>query len=368
MARGIQWVEDDRTLQAAMKGLGTGPLAVDTEADSLHHYPEKVCLIQLTSRGEDLLLDPLSSLDVSALGEPFRDPAIRKILHGADYDLRMLDRDFGIGIRGLFDTMLAARLIGERSFGLAALLEKFFGVRLDKRFQRADWSQRPLPDELRRYAVMDTRHLEELAQLLEERLVRMGRETWAAEEFAVAEKVRWIERGEDEAFRRVKGSARLDRRGLAVLRELHGWRDAEARRRDRPPFRVLGDTVLLSIARARPGSRRDLLSVEGLPESSRHGRRASGLLDAVARATALPESSLPERARGGQRPDAGFESRLRELMKKRDRLADELGIESSVLASRSVLTAVLGRIDNDLDPAGTQELKGWQLEVLKPVL
>ena len=217
MDRQASWIDRTDALENALSDLGKGPLAIDTEADSLHHYPEKVCLIQLSFGARDYLVDPLAEVSLEPLAERLRDGSIVKILHGADYDLRMLHRGFGVTFTGLFDTMIAARIIGETRFGLAALLEQFFDVPMDKKFQRADWSIRPLTPEMARYAAMDTHYLIPLYDKLVARLEELGRRGWAAEEFERLEQIRTAPRAAaEEGFRRVKGAGKLDRRQLAV--------------------------------------------------------------------------------------------------------------------------------------------------------
>ena len=258
MGRFVLWVDRTPILAEHIARVRSGPLALDSEADSFHHYHEKVCLIQLSFGESDLLLDPLSDLDLAPLGALLADRRLTKILHGADYDIRMLRRDLGLEIRGLFDTMVAARLVGERSFGLSALLEKFFDVKLDKRFQRADWSRRPLPVEMKRYAVRDTRYLEELAGLLQRRLEELGRVEWADEEFGRLESVCWVsERRPEEAFLRVEGIQALNRAELAVARELALLRESTARRRDgRPSFGFPAGACATAVPIFAPGPRR----------------------------------------------------------------------------------------------------------------
>jgi ribonuclease D len=366
MIRPIEWIRETSVLRSHLGQVGRGPLSLDTEADSLHHYPEKVCLVQLSFGGADRLVDPLAGVDLSQLQTVLADPGVRKILHGADYDLRILHRDFGLTIAGLFDTMVAARLTGEREFGLAVLLGKHFGVELDKRHQRADWSQRPLPEALAAYAALDTRHLAELADLFEERLRELGRTAWAAEEFGRLEGVRWNERTDSDAFRRVKGSAGLSPRQLAVLRELVGFREQEARRRDRPPFRIARDEVLLAVVRSDPRSPAELARIPGFPRPWSQPRAAQQLLDVVRRALALPDSQLPEVRRRRRRPNAAFERRLREVMAHRDRLAQELDLEASIVASRGALEEAL-REPGLGDDAGAG-LRRWQAALLRPEL
>ena len=195
-------------------------VALDTEADSLHSYFDKVCLIQMSIPGEDLIIDPLCKI---RSGEVRRDPrriaSIVKILHGADYDLRILNRDFGFTIANLIDTMVCSQLLGYEAFGLAALLERHFGFKVDKKHQRADWAMRPLPPDMLDYAATDTRHLIALADRLRDELTALGRWEWAVEEFARLEQIRFNEKDADEEpFRRLKGLGALDRRSLAVVR------------------------------------------------------------------------------------------------------------------------------------------------------
>jgi ribonuclease D len=364
----MRWIADNEALACAIDEIGRGPLAVDCEADSLHRYPEKVCLLQLSFGGRDLLIDPLGDLDVRRLAGTFATPGLRKILHGADYDLRVLHRDFRLEMSGLFDTMIAARLVGERSFGLAALLGKHFGVELDKRFQRADWSERPLSEPMRRYATLDTHYLEELATLLERRLAELSRLAWAREEFSRLEGVRWTEPAAENAFRKVKGGSGLDRRQLAVLRELCELRERRARRLDRPPFRVMRDEVLVRIAVEQPRSAAALAGTSGLPRSWRQGQRCRELLEAVDRGRGLPEDRLPEpRGAGNRRRGSRGGKRARALHEKRNRLAAELGLDPSLLAPRGLLEEVVQRLDRGDDPTRIPELRLWQCELLRPL-
>jgi len=368
MKREPTWIRTTDELRAWLAGPGRGPLAVDTEADSLHRYPERVCLLQLSTAEEDVLVDPLAGVDLAACGPRFADPAARKVLHGADYDVRILGRDYGLRLGGVFDTMIAARLVGERAFGLAALLERTFGVRLEKRFQRADWSARPLPKDMEAYAVLDTRHLLPLAAHLDERLRALGRRAWADEEFARVEDVRWKDEDDPEAFRRIRGSGALDRRGLAVLRELHAWRDAEARRRGRPPFMVLGNPELLRLARERPASARGIAAAAWLPARWRRGDGPERLAEVIGRGRTVPEAELPALPERRPRRSAAFESRLRALQQERDAVAARLDLEPSVLASRHVLEAAIERAERGEDPAAVPELRGWQRALIETAL
>ena len=365
------WIDSTPALSDWLSARDGGPLAVDTEADSFHHYREKVCLVQLSAGDRHALVDPLSSVDVRLLGPVLADPAIPKILHGADYDVRLLRRDFGLDLRGLFDTMIAARLTGESAVGLAALLEKHLGVMLDKAHQKADWSKRPLPPVLRDYAVDDTRHLAALAAILAEKLAAMGRTAWAREECERIESVRWRDRREEdpEPFRRTKGSRVLGRAGLAVLREVWLWRDAAASSRDKPPFRILRDEVLVEIAKSPPAAIGDLARVAGFPEFLLRSPAAHDLIAAVRRGVDVPEGDRPS-IQPGVRPkvDPELAARVERIKAARDVVAKSLELEPSLLVSRGVMEEMARRELSSEDPWAAAELRTWQIALLRPAL
>jgi ribonuclease D len=369
MERQASWIDRTDVLEKALSGLGKGPLAIDTEADSLHHYPEKVCLIQLSFGARDYLVDPLAEVSLEPLAERLLDGSIVKILHGADYDLRMLHRAFGITFTGLFDTMIAARILGETRFGLAALLEQFFDIPMDKKFQRADWSMRPLTPEMARYAAMDTHYLIPLYDKLVARLEELGRRGWATEEFERLEQIRPAPRASaEDGFRRVKGAGKLDRRKLAVLRELWLLREAHARRLDRPPFRVLHDERLIELGQRLPDQIADLEGLDKLPRPWRQGRRAHELLAAIRTGLAVPSKDWPARSKGGRNRSAQKtpDERLVAIRDHRDKVAEELGMEPSLLGPRAVLEQIAERLQSGKDPAATPELRRWQWELLAP--
>jgi ribonuclease D len=293
-----------------------------------------------------------------------------KVMHGADYDLRLLDRDFGLRIRGLFDTMVAARLTGERAYGLAALLHQHLGVTIDKTHQLADWSRRPLPDSMLRYAAADTCHLLELHALLARRLEELGRSTWADEEFLRLESVGWkVEPDDPEPFRKVKAAGRLDSRALAVLSALHAWRDRTARSRDVPVFRVLPDAPLVAMAQNPPSGFEELAGVRGIPRRLTRGDVAREILDGVREALALPTPQLPEARKGRawrQPPPASKE--LTALRAKRDQLAAAVGLEGSMIASRATLEAIVAGRDSGDDWTAIPELRQWQIALLAPLV
>lgn len=335
-------------------------VAIDTEADSLHSYFDKVCLIQISIPGEDLIIDPLRKLDLSALGSILADPAITKVLHGGDYDLRILHRDFGFTASNLIDTMICAQLLGYEAIGLAALLERYFKVILDKSHQRADWAMRPLPRAMLEYAATDTRYLIELSAKMRQELIDAGRWEWAQEEFTRLATIRFTEKDEEEGFRRLKGISTLDRRSLAVVRALYDWRDEMARSADRPPFKIFGNDIILEVAKARPADPQALAGIKAVSPAyqKRFGRE---ILRRVREALSIPEEMLP--AKGDARPwlrDKTLESRVTRLKTVRDKKAKELKIDPGVLAPRHVLTAIA--TTRDLDQVGA--MREWQKRVL----
>jgi ribonuclease D len=366
----VLWIDTTEGLRRHVEAIGRGPIALDTEADSYHHFREKVCLVQISSRAGDALVDPLAGVDVGPLRPLLSDPEVGTVLHGADYDLRMLRRDFGLEIRGLFDTMIAARLVGERSYGLQALLRAHLGIEIDKAHQRDDWSARPLPAAALAYAAADTRSLLALRDVLAERLDATGRSAWAAEEFERLEEVRFRPSAADlEAFRGVKGASRLDRRALAVLRELFLWRDGIAEAKDVPRFRVARDELLADLARLASRAVQDLAAVPGIPRSLTLEPHASAIRAALERGLRVPERDLPAAAADERRVrDVPFEQRLKAVRVRCDALARDLNLDPSVLATRSLVEAALRRREAGEPLEGTPGLRRWQIPLLGPLL
>ena len=318
-------------------------LALDTEGASFHRFVDRIYLLQLSTRDRTAVIDPLPIGAPKELGRLLEDPNVEVVFHDADYDLRLLHQDYSWQVRNIFDTRVAAQLLGMRAFGLAALLEKYFRVKLDKKHQRADWSMRPLTRDMLEYAAQDTMHLLGLRDHLAEELRRAGRWGWAREEFARLEQTRWEEEDESTAFLRMKGARDLSRRELAVLRELVNWRNDVARRADRAPFRVMGNDPLFDIARLKPTTREALAGVKGMPRSLLE-RAAPDILDAVRRAVALPDAELPRfpKAIRWER-DPEFEARATALRTVRDAAAARLDLDPGVLCSRDRLEAVARR-------------------------
>jgi len=357
-----------------------GRVGVDTEAASFHRYRDRIYLLQISSPTQTALIDPvaIAAPDLAPVGALLADPQLEKTFHDADYDLRVLDRDYGFRAVHLFDTRIAAQLAGEPAIGLAALLEKYLGVKLQKEHQKADWSIRPLTPPMLAYAAADTRFLLALRDALEQRLSALGRLPWAVEEFQQLESLRWTGGGpgsggegggEAEAYLRIKGAKGLSPRSLAALRLLHRWRDTVAERDDKAPFRIIGNDALLGVSRALPATRADLTQIKDLPGSlaRRHG---DALLDAVRRATALRESELPRFERRPRMPkDPGFDVRLERAKGVRNRIAAELGLDPGVLSGRTTLEAVVrARPVNRAALEQIGEIRRWQIGVLGDAL
>jgi ribonuclease D len=311
-------------------------LAVDTESNSLYAYQEQVCLIQFSTTSRDFLVDPLSLDDLSPLGPIFSSPRIEKVFHAAEYDLICMKRDFDFEFANLFDTMLAARILGREAIGLGAMLEGEFGVRVDKRNQRANWGQRPLPANLLRYAQLDTHYLIVLRDRLQAELVKNNLQVLAQEDFKRICRVdeRLVEGKPDDCWR-ISGAVDLPAQKASVLQELCRYRDQAARAANRPLFKVIGDKTLLHIAEKSPSNLADLAKIPGMTtrQVERHGR-------AILRAVRSGSQSAPIYPPHNQRPDNGFLDRLEALRDWRKRTARKMGVSSDVILPRDLLHAV----------------------------
>ncbi len=340
-------------------------LALDTEGASFHRFVDRIYLLQLSTREQSAIIDPLPVGKPAGLGAVLEDPAVEIVFHDADYDLRLLHQDYGWHTRNIFDTRVAAQLLGIRAFGLAALLEKYFGVKLDKKHQRADWSMRPLTSGMLEYAAQDTEFLLDLRDRLGNELEKLGRTRWAAEEFARLEGTRWDTESDREAFLRIKGARDLTRRQLAILRELVAWRDGVAESLDRATFRVISNETLLEIARVAPTARAQLGGVKGMPRGILESRGAE-IIESVARGVAVPDGELPRFPRGQRwERDADFDDVVARLKAVRDATASRLDLDPGVLCSRERLEAVARRRPSSVDElTDIPDFRRWQIEQL----
>jgi ribonuclease D len=353
-------VADARGLAALVQVLSDEPaVAVDTESNSLFAYRERVCLIQFSTPARDYILDPLALPDLSRLGPLFANPRQQKIFHAAEYDLLCLKRDYGFAFVEIFDTMIAARTLGWPQMGLAAILETRFGVKMNKKYQRANWGQRPLLPAQLDYARFDTHYLFALRDMLKVELLAAGRLEEAREEFARLSRVTPEPNGSDPlGFWRITGARDLPPRQAAVLRELYLYRERQAERAARPPFKIMSDQTLLEIAQRGPAQTHELQGVTGMTPAQirRHG---AGLLNAVQRGQTAP---LPHPPQPAFEPDSVREryERLRQWRKQR---ALARGVESDVIIPRDAMWELARRAPRTPEElSGIPELGPWRRE------
>jgi len=275
-------------------------IGVDLEANSMFRYQERVCLIQISTPGQNIIVDPLALDDLSPLASVFSNPRIRKVFHGADYDIRSLYRDFGIEVYALFDTHIAAKALGIPKTGLAALLKEKLGVTVSKKYQKRDWSKRPLAPGMLTYAVQDTCHLLPLSRMLEVELREKGR-LWSFEQECERQaQVRPAPPDRKPLFMKFKGARKLSPRGLAVLDSILRLRDDMARHKDRPPFKIIGNEQIMEIAKRKPTTSEDLGQIQGV--SARQVKvLGPSILKKVEESLTLPEDQLPRFPRKARR-------------------------------------------------------------------
>ncbi len=326
--------------------------AIDTEADSLHRYRESLCLIQFTAGAECVLIDPLAIEDLSPLDEYLRDATVW--MHGADYDMTMLKREFGVLPETVYDTQIGARLLGVQKFGLGNLVEHYFDIVLSKSSQKADWGKRPLSDKMVDYALNDVRYLMEMGDIIVNQLKEKGRYEWFTESCESArEKVATRDDSKEEQWR-ISGSGKLDPYGLACLRALWNWRDKEAESWDKPSFMVAPNRVLIEWSQILA----DKHKVD-LPAHFR-GDRVKRFKETLAILQDLPKSEWPARPVSIRRKrDREFDDRVDTLIAKRNKGAEGIGIEGSLIASRSVLEAIAA---DESEPA--ELLMKWQIDLM----
>ena len=338
-------------------------LALDTEGASFHRFLDRIYLLQLSTREHSAIIDPLPTGSPVGLGELLQNKSVEVVFHDADYDLRLLHHDYGWHVTNIFDTRIASQLLGIKSFGLAALLEQFFDVKLDKKHQRADWSMRPLTPDMLEYAAQDTRYLLQLKDHMKGELTRRGRLHWAQEEFARIEGTRWEAEESMEGFLRLKGARDLSRQELAVLREVANWRDTVAAQLDRATFRVMGNEVLFELARRVPKSVAELSAIKGMPKGMIE-RGGADIVAAVRRGSEVPEADLPKFPRGQRwNKDRDFDERVARLKAVRDAAATRLDLDPGVLCSRERLENIARSGAKSVEElASVPDLRRWQIE------
>ncbi|HSI86430.1 MAG TPA: HRDC domain-containing protein [Candidatus Methylacidiphilales bacterium] len=358
------WIDQPDSLARLVEHLRDDtPIAIDTEADSLHHYRESVCLVQLTQRGEHFLLDPFAKLDLTDLWARLHNTVW--VLQGADFDLRMLRR---LGARepaAVFDTMLAGQLLGLPAVGYAALVERYFGIVLCKKNQKADWSRRPLSQSMLEYAMQDTQHLEPLAARQQEDLIAAGRLEWHRQSCARVVRLSLIQRGGDEDAWRISGSNKLSPGALAVLRRVWEWREGEAERMDRPTFKVYANEALLSLAIWADAHRR--LPPYAWAHWPHHMRQGGSTRLATAVEQGREDSPMSRLSSGSRpQPNPAADQRLEKLRVKREEVAAREKLDPSLIAAKSILTTIA----HNPDAGATQLIQQdrwcpWQAELME---
>ncbi len=339
---------------------GEKSIAVDLEADSMYNFREKVCLIQIATQNCISVIDPLKVQDLSLLTPIFSNPNIKKIFHGADYDVRSLYRDYRFEINNLFDTELACRFLGIKETGLNTVLKNRFNVEIDKRFQKKDWSRRPLPEEMVDYAARDVIYLEALSQVLEEELIQKGRFSWVTEECEHLSKVRHVPNGYP-LFLKFRGAGRLDRESLGVLETLLRLRIRIARRKNMPVFKIISNGSLMTLAKRRPLSVAALMELHALSpkQINMYGK---ALMKSISKASKLPYCNLPLYPR--KKPPIlkpTVPARIKALKSWRDERAEELDIDPSMLFNKAMLTAIAAKKPKTMQMfENVKNMRNWQ--------
>ncbi len=369
-SNGYRLVASRDALAQAAEELGRARrIAVDLEADSMFHFQEKVCLLQMASPRATYVVDPLQLDDLTPLKPLMDDAKICKVFHGADYDIRSLYRDFGISIQNLFDTELASRFLGIRESGLEAVLKSRFDIRLDKKYQRKDWSRRPLPTEMMDYAAGDVAHLLPLAREIQQELKAKRRLGWVHEECAILSGVRPPEDNAAPLYLSFKGAGRLKPRQLAVLEAVLQLRRRLARERDRPLFKVFSNKSMLALAMAQPTTLKQVEQTQSLSKRQL-GMHGPALIKAVGKAVALPANNLPvyPRKRAPRLP-GGVPERVTALKAWRDRKAAELDLDPGLLLNKTLIQAIaVSKPQRRKDLAAIADIRQWRCQAFGPEL
>ena len=343
--------------------IATRYVSIDIEGNGFFRYPEFVCLIQICIDEDIYLVDPLAIHDISVLGEIFRDHKITKILHAGDYDIRSLNRDYGFSFSNVFDTSLGAALLGSKKLGLDSVLKEYIdaNVTKDKKLQRSDWTIRPLSKEARTYAADDVRYLHSAMQVMNKRLENLGRLSWLREECERLQQVKFHPKDEDTAFLDVKGSKNLDGRSLSVLQSLYAVREDEAIGKDRPPFKIVGDSVVVGRAR-NPHS--DYSEIKGIGAWGRPGvskRIRKIVTDALAQEPVeRPPSKIARKSPMSNKEREKANIRLKELKEWRKAIGQNLDVDPSLLWPTSSLNRLSRDPNTFISEVSEPEVRNWQ--------
>jgi ribonuclease D len=333
----LVWVDQPQKLRDISKMLSAQDiLAVDTESNSLYAYQEQVCLIQFSTREKDLLVDTLALPDLSPLEPIFRSESIMKVFHAAEYDLICLHRDYGFKFNFLFDTMIAARTLGYQKIGLGSLLEKYFQIHVDKKYQRANWGRRPLKSEMLEYARLDSHYLIPMAEILQKELHERGRWELAREDFErLTQNIEDTTESSGDDFWKLHGARDLSPKQAAVLKSVYQYRESQAEKQDRPPFKVLSHQTLVNIAQQLPENLESLADTSSLNQRlvRRYGK---GLIQAIREGEKAPLEFRPHNGR----PEEAVLNRINLLREWRKQAGQDMGVPSDVVLPKDVLNRI----------------------------
>ncbi len=362
----FKFIESDGELRQICNDLNKeNIIGMDLEADSMHCFKEKICLIQIAAQGGAFLVDPFLIKDFSPLVTLLENKDIIKIFHGADFDVRSLDREHGVEIENLFDTEIACRFLNIRERGLAALLKENFNVHVDKKFQKVDWSQRPLKEDMIAYSVGDVAHLFELYTRLRDRLEKSNRLSWAKEEFEALARVRYESNHQLPLFKKFKGSGKMDNRSLAVLENLLQVRMDIAEKKDQPLFKIISSQSILALTTHKPQNIEEMISIKALSKKQAN-MYGSLCKEAIASAQALPHGDLPSYPKTSKpKKDPQALERIKRLKKMREKQSISIGMEPGFLINNHLITAIAFENPTSLEELLEKtDIRNWQKEAL----
>jgi ribonuclease D len=341
----LVWVDQPQKLrQVAQELAAQDILAVDTESNSLYAYQEQVCLIQFSTHGKDYLVDALALPDLSPLGDIFSTNRILKVFHAAEYDLICLFRDYGFRFDFLFDTMVAARILGYQKIGLGSLLEKYFSIQMDKKYQRANWGKRPLKPDMLHYARLDSHYLIPLQEHLRLELAEVGLWELALEDFRrLTQGIEDTTESSEDDFWKLHGARDLSPEKAAVLKSLYQFRESTAQAQNRPAFKVISHQALVEMAQTCPIHPSDLMKLTSL-HASQAKRYSRGLLEAIREGKQSPPAYAPNHTR----PHNAVLERMEALQEWRKHTGQNLGVPSDVILPRDVLTRIAWTAPQDM--------------------
>ncbi len=340
-------------------------IGVDLEADSMHCFKEKICLIQIATAKQAFLIDPFEFKEISPFLKVLENHDTIKVFHGADFDIRSLDRDYHTRVNNLFDTEIACRFLGIKERGLGALLKRYFTVDSNKKYQKANWSKRPFSQGMVEYSVMDVAFLTKLYETILQQLVDKGRLSWAKEEFEIQEEVRYEDNHQSPLFKKFKGAGKIENRSLAVLENLLQLRMQIAEKKDQPLFKIMSNSSLIAMANEKPETIDQILKIRALSprQSDMYGKFC---VEAIMKAMDLEQDKLPLYPKS-KRPkrDVEVQNRIKQLKKMREKLSSSMGIEPGFLLNNAVISSIaLTMPDTPENLLNIENIRRWQVETI----